>query len=255
MFIWSSQVTQLHRSFFLLTSLKSLLSLTCKSLHIESPLMLCGTRTNGEPKRAQTSLTSLFNQEVCSSVLLLTDLTQSIHLPPMNHPNLPAFSLPSFSLTRHTQEITIPSYYSTKKYMLALYCLQKVKVTQLCPTLRDSMGYTVHGILQARILEWVIYPFSSRSCWSRNRTGVSCIAGRFFTNWAIRKTQLSTEQSPSSLVKCRRVWPEFPFLPSSLSFRLYSYLNFMFQQLQEIVTFPRHYVGSHSQPWCFHSAF
>ena len=38
-----------------------------------------------------------------------------------------------------------------------------------------------------RILEWVAYPFSSRSSRSRNRTGVSCIAGRFFTNWAIRE--------------------------------------------------------------------
>ena len=38
-----------------------------------------------------------------------------------------------------------------------------------------------------RILEWVAYPFSSRSSWPRNWTGVSCIAGRFFTNWAIRK--------------------------------------------------------------------
>ena len=37
-----------------------------------------------------------------------------------------------------------------------------------------------------RILEWVAYPFSSGSCWPRNRTGVSCIAGRFFTNWAMR---------------------------------------------------------------------
>ena len=38
-----------------------------------------------------------------------------------------------------------------------------------------------------RTLEWVAYPFSSRSSWPRNRTGVSCIAGRFFTNWAIRE--------------------------------------------------------------------
>ena len=36
----------------------------------------------------------------------------------------------------------------------------KVKVTQLCPTLCDPMDYTVHGILQARILEWVAFPFS-----------------------------------------------------------------------------------------------
>ena len=38
-----------------------------------------------------------------------------------------------------------------------------------------------------RILEWVAYPFSSGYSWPRNQTGVSCIAGRFFTNWAIRE--------------------------------------------------------------------
>ena len=38
-----------------------------------------------------------------------------------------------------------------------------------------------------RILEWVAYPFSSRSSWPRNWTGVSCIAGEFFSNWAIRE--------------------------------------------------------------------
>ena len=41
-----------------------------------------------------------------------------------------------------------------------------------------------------RILEWVACPFSSRSSWPRNRTGVSCIAGRFFTNWATREAHL-----------------------------------------------------------------
>ena len=93
---------------------------------------------------------------------------------------------------------------------------------QLC----NPIDYTVHGILQARILEWVAfpfsrgssqprdrtqvshiagqilyqlshqgsprilewvaYPFSSGSSWPRNRTRVSCIRGRFLTNWAIR---------------------------------------------------------------------
>ena len=38
-----------------------------------------------------------------------------------------------------------------------------------------------------RILEWVVYPFSSRSSWPRNPTSVFCTAGRFFTNWAIRE--------------------------------------------------------------------
>ena len=40
-----------------------------------------------------------------------------------------------------------------------------------------------------RILEWVAYPFSRGSSWPRNRTGVSCITGGLFTNWAIREAQ------------------------------------------------------------------
>ena len=42
-------------------------------------------------------------------------------------------------------------------------------------------GSSVHGIFQARILEWVAVPFSRGSSQSRDRTQVSCIAGRFFT--------------------------------------------------------------------------
>ena len=41
-----------------------------------------------------------------------------------------------------------------------------------------------------RILEWVAYPFSRGSSWPRNRTVVSCIAGRFFTNWAIGEAHI-----------------------------------------------------------------
>ena len=40
---------------------------------------------------------------------------------------------------------------------------------------------------EARILEWVTYPFSRGSSQPRNRTGVSCITRGFFTNWAIRE--------------------------------------------------------------------
>ena len=57
----------------------------------------------------------------------------------------------------------------------------KLKVAQLCPTLGDLMGYTVHGILQARILEWVAVLFSRGSSQPRVRTQVSHIAGGFFT--------------------------------------------------------------------------
>ena len=60
------------------------------------------------------------------------------------------------------------------------------KVAQLCLTLCDTMDYTVHGILQARILEWVAVPFSRGSSQPRGWTQVSRIAGGFFTSWATR---------------------------------------------------------------------
>ena len=60
----------------------------------------------------------------------------------------------------------------------------KVKVTQSCPTVLRSHGTVVHGILQARILEWIAFPFSRWSFQPRDWTQVSCIAGRFFTSWA-----------------------------------------------------------------------
>ena len=56
----------------------------------------------------------------------------------------------------------------------------KVKVTQSCPTLCNPMDYTVHGILQARILEWVAFAFSRGSSQPRDRTQVSHISSRFF---------------------------------------------------------------------------
>ena len=57
----------------------------------------------------------------------------------------------------------------------------EVKVIQLCLILCDPMDYTVHGILQARILEWVAFPFSRGSSQPGDQTLVSCIAGGFFT--------------------------------------------------------------------------
>ena len=70
-----------------------------------------------------------------------------------------------------------------------LYLKVKMKVAQLCPTLCDPMGYTVHGILQARILEWVAFPFSGGLPQPMNWTQVSRIAGGFFTSQATRETQ------------------------------------------------------------------
>jgi len=57
----------------------------------------------------------------------------------------------------------------------------QVKVARSCPTLCDPMDYTVHGILQARILEWVAFAFSRGSSQPKDRTQVSHIAGEFIT--------------------------------------------------------------------------
>ena len=66
---------------------------------------------------------------------------------------------------------------------------KQMKVAQLCLTVCDPMDCIVHGILQARILEWVAFPFSRGSSPPRDRTQVSCIAGGFFTCWATREDQ------------------------------------------------------------------
>ena len=61
--------------------------------------------------------------------------------------------------------------YTYNIYIYDTFCCTletKVKITQLCPTLCDPMDYTVRGILQARILEWVAFPFSRGSPQTRD---------------------------------------------------------------------------------------
>ena len=48
-------------------------------------------------------------------------------------------------------------------------------------------GSSIHGILQARTLEWIVIPFSRGSSWPKDWTWVSCMAGRFLTVWATRE--------------------------------------------------------------------
>ena len=64
---------------------------------------------------------------------------------------------------------------------VTLLLLLFLKVAQLCLTLCDPMDDTVHGILQARTLEWVAFCFSRGSSQPRDQTQVYCIAGGFFT--------------------------------------------------------------------------
>jgi len=80
-----------------------------------------------------------------------------------------------------------------------------VLVAQLCPTLLWPMdcslpGFSVHGIFQARIQEWVAISFSRGSSPPRDPIQVSCTADRFFTNWA-------TTEAP---ILWRRKWQPIP---------------------------------------------
>ena len=73
-------------------------------------------------------------------------------------------------------------------YFLFIYVL----VALLYPTLCESMDCSwpcssVHGILQAEVLEWVAIPFSRGSSHPRGQTQVSCIVGRFFTFWTTKE--------------------------------------------------------------------
>ena len=63
-------------------------------------------------------------------------------------------------------------------------------------------GSSVHGILQERILEWVAICFSRESSQPRDRTQVSCIAGRHFNLWATRKAHINE----LSLKNAFKVW-------------------------------------------------
>ena len=61
-----------------------------------------------------------------------------------------------------------------------------------------------------KILEWVAYPFSGGFSWHRNRTRVSCIAGRFFTSWATREAP-KILPFPSENSSLEAQWPHLPW--------------------------------------------
>ena len=90
-----------------------------------------------------------------------------------------------------SSQVSCVSYWQADSLPLAKCRLKqvwkKVLIAQLCLTLCNPMDYTIYGILQARILEWVAFPFSSRSSQPRDWTQVSRIAGGFFTSWVTRE--------------------------------------------------------------------
>ena len=97
-----------------------------------------------------------------------------------------------------------------------MYYESESEVAQSCLTLCDSMacslpGFSVHGIFQASILEWVTISFSRRSSRPRDWTQVSHIVGRCFTVWATRDVQNYAHEMECKiyllLLSCfRHVW-------------------------------------------------
>ena len=88
---------------------------------------------------------------------------------------------------------------------------KKVLVAQLCPILCNPMscslpGSSVHGIFQARTLEWVAILFSRQSFWPRVGNWISCIAGGFCTIWATKKVKQTSFACSDSLIS-----PDFPW--------------------------------------------
>ena len=76
-----------------------------------------------------------------------------------------------------------------------IYMYEKLKDAQSCLTICNRIvcslpGSSVHGIPQARTLEWVAIPLFRVSFWPRDQTWVSCIAGGFFTIWATREANI-----------------------------------------------------------------
>ena len=108
-------------------------------------------------------------------------------------------------IVRQTNTVTIFYYFFTSSMFYTVFIIIYFSdsiiihyvlclVLQLCSTLCDPraaahQGPLFMGIVQARILKWVAMPSPRESHKARDRTQVSCFAGRFFTVWATRKAQ------------------------------------------------------------------
>ena len=83
--------------------------------------------------------------------------------------------------------LSLFSYWFMELLYMCLLVAQ-LYLTLCDPTDCSPPGSSVHGILQARILEWIAFSFSRGSSQPRDWTWVSCVADRFFTFWATGKT-------------------------------------------------------------------
>ena len=119
---------------------------------------------------------------------MYTYISSLLHFPPLQNIFKLVLSFKSWTISYKNY---LEFFSSLKKNWKVWWCLKKILVALSCPTLCSPPGSSVHGILQARILEWVAIPFSRRFSLPRDQTQFSCIAGRFFTIWATREAQNS----------------------------------------------------------------
>ena len=124
-------------------------------------------------------------------------------------------------------------------YVVAV-SLKSVLILQSCRTLCKLTdcslpGSSAYGMLQARIMEWVVIPFSRGPSWPRDWTQVFCIAGKFFTTWAIREASIYL----NSMLKCCVIWGSKWTFPYHFWFNKYIMniypVKTIFQALNETV--------------------
>ena len=112
---------------------------------------------------------------------------------------------------------TLFTSWATREAPFTILVSKSMLLPQVCPTVCDAMdcgppGSSVHEIFQARILEWVAISFSRGSSQPRDRTWVSCTAGRFFTDWATREALLEYLHFHNFFFIVRRVRCESPLI-------------------------------------------
>ena len=127
---------------------------------------------------------------------------------------------------------------NTLAYVLcgAMLCLVSPSCLTLCNPMGCNLpGCSVHGILQARILEWVAMPFSRGSSQSRNRTQVFWIAGGFY-QLSYQGSRILAWESESRSVVSDSLWPhrlysvQFSIVPGILQARILAWVSFLFSR-------------------------
>ena len=143
------------------------------------------------------------------------------------HSSIPAWSVPETEEPGRLQSMGSQRVRHNWATSLLLHFFKLVKVKSLSPVTFCNLVDCVHGIFQAKVLEWVAISFSRGSSWPRDQTQVSCLVGRGFTIWATylnwwidgyplgRNVQVKPERKKGIWKRRRRIfigWLTFWFL-------------------------------------------